>query len=206
MAEDEIAIKAIKHAMRALRKRHLAEEGAHAPAFTAISKPIASQDMVWKDKAETLESELQQCYKSQARLSEQLVVEVAESRASKALVQEKEALIPSLENKLSQARDECSRLTALLEEKSKALELLIGENQELRAQYEEMRARANNAEAENKTLVDRWNLQKMKDSERLNEANALYEDLLGKLKASGLEPLARQQIDGVVRRSEDGAE
>ena len=42
-AEDEIGINAIKHAMRALRKRHLAEEGAHAPAFTAISKPIASQ-------------------------------------------------------------------------------------------------------------------------------------------------------------------
>lgn len=58
----------------------------------------------WKDKAETLELELQQCYKAQARLSEQLVVEVAESRAAKALVQEKEALIPNLENDLSQTR------------------------------------------------------------------------------------------------------
>lgn len=151
----------------------------------------------WKDKAETLETELQQCYKTQARLSEQLVVEVAESRASKALVQEKEALIPSLENELSLARfsfftsrklllkyckvfsrllelhlccrDECYRLTALLEEKTKALELLISENKELRVQYEEMRAKANNAEAENKALVDRWNIQKMEDSERLNE-------------------------------------
>ncbi|KAJ9568168.1 hypothetical protein OSB04_004134 [Centaurea solstitialis] len=204
--EDEVAIKAIKHAMRALRKRHLAEEGAHAPAFTAISKPIASQDMVWKDKAKTLESELQQCYKTQTRLSEQLVVEVAESRASKALVQEKEALIPTLENKISEARDECSRLTALLEEKTKALELLIDENNKLKAQYEDMKARANNAEAENKTLLDRWNLQKSKDSERFDEVNALYEDLLGKIKACGLELLARQQIDGVVRRSEEGAE
>lgn len=60
--------------------------------------------MEWKDKAETLELELQQCYKTQVRLSEQLVVEVAESRASKALVQEKEAIIPSLENEISQAR------------------------------------------------------------------------------------------------------
>lgn len=58
----------------------------------------------WKDKAETLELELQQCYKAQSRLSEQLVVEVAESRAAKSLVQEKEALIPNLENDLSQAR------------------------------------------------------------------------------------------------------
>ncbi|CAI9280466.1 unnamed protein product [Lactuca saligna] len=206
MAEDEIGINAIKHAMRALRKRHLMEEGAHAPAFTAISKPIASQGMEWKDKAETLELELQQCYKTQVRLSEQLVVEVAESRASKALVQEKEALIPSLENEISQARDECSRLTALLEEKTKALKLLIGENQDLRTQYEDMRAKANNVEAENKTLIDRWNLQKMKDSERFNEVNALYQDILNKLKASGLEQLARTQIDGVVRQSEQGAE
>ncbi|KAI3512852.1 hypothetical protein L1887_20173 [Cichorium endivia] len=206
MSEDEIAIQAIKHALKALRKRHLLEEGAHGPAIIALSKPFASQGSEWKDKAETLELELQQCYKAQARLSEQLVVEVAESRAAKSLVQEKEAFIPTLENDLSQARDECSRLVALLEEKTKGLELLMGENKELKSQYEEMRIRAINAETENKTLIDRWMLQKMQDAERLNEANALYEDMLGKLKASGLEQLARQQIDGVVRQSEDGAE
>lgn len=104
MSEDEIAIEAIKHALKALRKRHLLEEGAHGPAIIALSKPIASQGSEWKDKAETLELELQQCYKAQSRLSEQLVVEVAESRAAKSLVQEKEALIPNLENDLSQAR------------------------------------------------------------------------------------------------------
>lgn len=42
-SQDEIANEAIKHAMKALRKRHLAEEGAHAPAFEALSRPIASQ-------------------------------------------------------------------------------------------------------------------------------------------------------------------
>ncbi|XP_076918986.1 autophagy-related protein 16-like [Bidens hawaiensis] len=206
MSDKEIALEAIKHALKALRKRHLVEEGAHAPAFVALSKPIASQGSEWKDKAENLELELQQCYKAQARLSEQLVVEVAESRAAKSLVQEKEALIPNLEHDLQQARDECSRLTALLEDKTKAIELLIGENKELKSQYEEMRTRAINAETENKTLVDRWMLQKMQDAERLNEANALYEEMLDKLKASGLEQLARQQVDGVVRQSEEGAE
>ena len=59
---------------------------------------------VWKEKAENLETELQQCYKAQSRLSEQLVVEVAESRASKSLLKEKEELIASLQNDLSQAR------------------------------------------------------------------------------------------------------
>lgn len=58
----------------------------------------------WKDKAENLEVELQQCYKAQARLSEQLVVEVAECRASKALVQEKEAIINDIQNELTKTR------------------------------------------------------------------------------------------------------
>ena len=66
-------------------------------------------------------------------------------------------------------RDECSRLAALLEEKTKALDLLIGEHQEVKAQLEATILRADNAEAENKMLIDRWMLEKMKDAERLNE-------------------------------------
>jgi len=41
--EEEAAIEAIKHAIKALRKRHLVEEGAHAPAITAISRPLVYQ-------------------------------------------------------------------------------------------------------------------------------------------------------------------
>lgn len=39
-------MEAIKHALRALRKRRLVEEGAHSPAFIALSRPIVSQ-VVW---------------------------------------------------------------------------------------------------------------------------------------------------------------
>lgn len=42
-SQDEIAREAIKHALKALRKRHLLEEGAHGPAFIALSRPILSQ-------------------------------------------------------------------------------------------------------------------------------------------------------------------
>lgn len=206
MSQEVIAREAIKHALKALRKRHLLEEGAHAPAFIAISGPIASQGSEWKEKAEKLELELQQCYKAQSRLSEQLVVEVAESRASKASLQEKEEGITNLQTELTQKRDECSQLQADLEEKIKALELLVSENHQLKAELEEMTNKAKNAEAENKMLVDRWMLQKMQDAERLNEANAIYEEMVDRLKASGLEKLAQQQVDGVVRRNEDGAE
>jgi hypothetical protein len=36
-------MEAINDALRALRKRHLLEEGAHAPAISALSKPLISQ-------------------------------------------------------------------------------------------------------------------------------------------------------------------
>ncbi|XP_042011347.1 autophagy-related protein 16-like [Salvia splendens] len=206
MAQGDAAMDAIKHALKALRKRHLVEEGAHSPAFIALSRPIVSQGSEWKEKAENLELELQQCYKAQSRLSEQLVVEVAESRTSKALMQEKETMISELQNELSQARDECSHLAALLEEKTKALDLLISEHQEVKGQLEATILRADNAEAENKMLIDRWMLEKMKDAERLNEANALYEDMVNRLKGTSMENLAHQQVDGVVRRCEEGAE
>lgn len=48
--------------------------------------------------------ELQQCYKAQSRLSEQLVVEVAEARASKSSIEEKEAVIDNLQQELTRAR------------------------------------------------------------------------------------------------------
>ncbi|GAB4860566.1 autophagy protein 16, interacts with Atg12p-Atg5p [Ancistrocladus abbreviatus] len=204
--EEGVAIAAIKHALKALRRRHLAEEGAHAPAITALSRPLAYQGSEWKEKAENLEQELQQCYKAQSRLSEQLVVEVAECRAAKASVQEKESLTADLQKEVAQMRDECSGLKILLEENSKALDLAICENKELKAQLEEMTLNAKNALAENKMLIDRWLLQKMHDAEHLNEANALYGDMLDQLKASSIQELARQQVDGVVRQSEEGAE
>jgi autophagy-related protein 16-1 len=58
----------------------------------------------WKEKAENLEVELQQCYKAQSRLSEQLVVEVAESRISKASLQEKENAISDMQKELTELR------------------------------------------------------------------------------------------------------
>jgi len=42
-SQEEIACEAIKHALKALRKRHLLEEAAHGPAVLALSRPIASQ-------------------------------------------------------------------------------------------------------------------------------------------------------------------
>lgn len=61
------------------------------------------------------------------------------------------------------------QLKVIVEEKTKALELVMSENQELKAQLQEMTVKAKNIEAENKTLIDRWMLQKMQEAEHLNE-------------------------------------
>ncbi|KAL1136136.1 hypothetical protein V6Z11_A12G219000 [Gossypium hirsutum] len=153
MWQEEVAKQAIKHALKALKKRHLVEEGAHAPAYIALSRPIISQGSEWKGKAEKLEVELQQCYKAQSRLSEQLVVEVAESRTLKAFLQEKETAMAELEKELTQTRDEYSQLKTDFEEKVRALELLLSEYKELKAQLEQLTIRATNAEAENKRIL-----------------------------------------------------
>ena len=65
--------------------------------------------------------------------------------------------------------EECTSLKELLEEKTRAVDLVTSENQELKAQLEETRVRADAALAENKMLIDRWMLQKMQDAEKLNE-------------------------------------
>ena len=56
-----------------------------------------------------------------------------------------------------------------MEEKTKALELVMSENQELKAQLQQMTVKVKNVEAENKMLIDRWMLQKMQEAEHLNE-------------------------------------
>ncbi|GAB2213345.1 hypothetical protein Droror1_Dr00021374 [Drosera rotundifolia] len=203
---EDAAIEAIKHALKALRKRHLVEEAAHGPAIVALSRPLVYQGLEWKEKAENFEAELQQCYKAQSRLSEQLVVEVAECRAAKTLAQEKESLIEELQKDIGVTREECSQVKLLLEERSKALELVVSENQELRTGFEEMAVKLQEVQAENKMLIDRWLLQKMKDAEQLNEANALLRDMRNQESMSSMQELARLQVDGVVRQFEEGSE
>lgn len=61
-----------------------------------------------------------------------------------------------------------------MEEKIKSLEVIVSENTELKAQLQQMTAKANKAEAENKMLIDRWMLEKMKDAERLNEVHNIF--------------------------------
>ncbi|XP_020597009.1 autophagy-related protein 16 [Phalaenopsis equestris] len=204
MSSDDISREAIKRAIKALHKRRLLEEGAHGPAVAALARPFAAQGLEWKEKAEKLELELQQCYRAQSRLSEQLVVEVAECRSSKAVAQEKESLIVNLQNEVTQAREENSKLRECLDGKTKALDLAVSENQSLKVQLEDVMQKLREAEAESKNLIDRWMLEKMKDAEKLNEVNALYEEMMQQLKVSSIEQLARQQVDGVVRQREAG--
>lgn len=110
---------AIRQAVKALKKRHALEEGAHTPAMSALSRTFESQGEVWKEKSESLELELQQCYKAQSRLSEQLLEDVSECRKLKAQNQEKDVLINRLDSELHSARERAEQLEGMLEKKIK---------------------------------------------------------------------------------------
>ncbi|KAH9322993.1 hypothetical protein KI387_017632, partial [Taxus chinensis] len=160
---------AIDNAIKALRRRRALEEGAHAPAIALLSRAYESRGEVWKEKSEHLELELRECYKAQAKLSEQLVEEVSECRNLKAQNQEKDALINELQSQLLSARKKVEELQGCLEEKSSAFDLTASENHELRKQVADLISKLSSTEAENHMLIERWMLHKMQESERLNE-------------------------------------
>ncbi|KAM3260218.1 hypothetical protein ACQJBY_051468 [Aegilops geniculata] len=208
-AEADAGKAAIQRALRALRQRHLVEEGAHRPAIEALNRPFAAHALEWKEKAEKNELELQQCYKAQSRLSEQLVSEINEAKTSKALLKEKEALITTLQSELQQTSEENVQLKQSLEEKTNALDLLVQEHQAAKAELERVLTKLKAVEHENTQLVERLMQAKMVEAEKLNEANAMYEEMVLKLKAAGLgaggiQHHAQQEADGVIRRSEAG--
>lgn len=66
-------------------------------------------------------------------------------------------------------REEFLQLKETSDEKIKELELVINENEALKARLDEATVRVKKVETENKMLIDRWMLQKMQDAERLNE-------------------------------------
>jgi autophagy-related protein 16-1 len=65
--------------------------------------------------------------------------------------------------------EENTQLKEDLQEKTRAVDLLIAENQSLKSQIDDALEKLRAAEAENKNLIDRWMLEKMKDAEKLNE-------------------------------------
>ena len=79
------------------------------------------------------------------------------------------------------------QLKVIAEEKTKSIELVMSENQELQAQLQEMIVKAKNVEGENKMLMDRWMLQKMQEAEHLNEVFFLLFLWLGSNTKLGLD-------------------
>ncbi|PKA57750.1 hypothetical protein AXF42_Ash015126 [Apostasia shenzhenica] len=71
-------------------------------------------------------------------------------------------------------REENLQLRESLHEKTEALDLLVTENQTLKTQLEDVTEKLKDAQTENKNLIDRWMLEKMKDAEKLNEVPHLH--------------------------------
>lgn len=198
---------AILQSCRALKRRHRLEEGAYAPALAVISHALSTKlGVELEEKLKELQLELNQSYQKQALVSEKLVEEITESQVLRTQVGEKEATIVQLQDQLSAATEHVLQVEAREKVNEGALATAILEIQELKSRVEELEGKIVELQEENKMLIDRWMQQKMQDAERLNEANAMYEDMMERFKAGRLEELARSQVDGIVRHSEAGAE
>lgn len=91
---------AVQHACFALLQRHKLEEGAHAPAITALSRALNTQGTGLHEKVQALQDELVQCYRAQSQVSEQLVEEVAASKVLRAQLSEKAAVLEECQAEL----------------------------------------------------------------------------------------------------------
>ncbi|BBN17899.1 protein MpATG16 [Marchantia polymorpha subsp. ruderalis] len=205
MMEERMKI-AVLQACRALRKRHRDEEGAHGPAIAALATAVRYQGAELIVKVELLQQELNQIYRTHTETTGQLLAEKSANQTLLSQLADKDSLITELRSELSAARTKLTELEKEDDVQKEAINTLNFERTELKLQILELESKLSKAELDNKMLVDRWMEQKMQDAERLNEANAMYEDMMERLKSSRLEELARQQVDGIVRHSEAGAE
>ncbi|EFJ19655.1 hypothetical protein SELMODRAFT_268258 [Selaginella moellendorffii] len=203
---EERAAAAIAQACVALRRRKAVEEGAHASLVAALDRALTNQGTEIQEKMESLQQELSQSYKTQAHVSEQLVVEMQTAQALRAQLAEKDALVLEIQHELSSARARISQLEKDFEAKENAVLVLVEELTQLKLRVKELESSLQAIEAENNMLVDRWMTQKMQDADRLNEANAMYADMMERCKINSLAELAKLQVDGIVRHSEAGAE
>lgn len=198
---------AIVQACRAMKRRHRLEEGAYAPAIAAISQVINSQAALeLEEKVKALQMELNQSYQKHSQVSEKLVQEVTESQSLRAQLGEKETALNQLQEQLTAAKEKIAQVETDAKQTQGALESAVAEVEELRSHVKELEGKISELKKENDMLIERWMKQKMQDAERLNEANAMYEDMMEKVKAGQLQELARLQVDGIVRHSEAGAE
>ncbi|CAM6129229.1 unnamed protein product [Calypogeia fissa] len=206
MMMEERMKAAVIEACRALRRRHKLEEGAHGPAVAALAMVASSRGVELQTKVEGLQQELTQSYRAHAEAREQLVTTLTASQGFHSQLAEKEALIADLQEKLVTLRSRVEELESVSGNQEKALDVAEHERTNLKLQVEELEAKLSKAQTDNKMLLDRIMQQKLQDAERLNEANAMYEDMMERLKATRLDELAKQQVDGIVRQSEAGAE
>lgn len=205
--EDRASL-AIREACRSLRRRHLAEEGAHGPAFSALSARFNSnsQSAELQSKVDSLQQELMQSYRAHAQVSEHLVEEVQSAQSLKTQLAKEEGQVAHLQSQVADYQTNLAKCQSELEEKIRAVDIADNERLSLRKRVEELEQELSTTVADNKYLVDRWMLLKMQESERMNEANAMYADMLERQKAGRLQELARQQVDGIVRNAELGAD
>uniref|UniRef100_A0A7I4FC03 Autophagy-related protein 16 domain-containing protein n=1 Tax=Physcomitrium patens TaxID=3218 RepID=A0A7I4FC03_PHYPA len=145
-----------------------------------------------------------------------LAVDVISHAENSQATLELEEKVKSLQFELNQNYQKHSQVSekvveVVLESQSLRLQLRDKETA-IRQVHEELRAAKENPllveliANEMHGSLETSTAEKLQDAERLNDANAAYEDMSEKIKSGQLMELARSKVDGIVRHSEAGAE
>ncbi|GBG72542.1 hypothetical protein CBR_g12113 [Chara braunii] len=157
-------------------------------------------------KVEALQQDLGQSYKASAEVSQQLVQASSLAQSLREELEEKKKVVVNLQESLAVADAKVDYLEGALKEKTNAVELTSMEAEAALRERIEVEEKLRIAEAENRSFVDKLMEFKLKEAEKINELNAMYEDMVKQFQRTQLQELARRSVDGVVRRSEDMAE
>eukprot|EP00897_Mesotaenium_endlicherianum_P009780 jgi/Mesen1/8830/ME000053S08245 len=159
-----------------------------------------------REKLEALQQELGLSYRSTAQVSQQLVQATQALTGVREDAERKGRRMGELEEAVDSLTVRAEYAEGQLRQRAEAVEVAADEAAARVREAEQLQEQVRQLEAENRMLIERWMELKMKEAERINEANAIYEDMVKQSRARSLEELARRQVDGVVRKSElDGA-
>ncbi|GBG83408.1 hypothetical protein CBR_g37122 [Chara braunii] len=138
-------------------------------------------------KVAALQQDLGQSYKASAEVSQQLVQASSLAQSLREELEEKKKVVVNLQESRAVADAKVDYLEGALKEKTNAVELASMEAEAAVRERIEVEEKLRIAEAENRSFVDKLMEFKLKEAEKINELNAMYEDMVKQFQRTQLQ-------------------
>eukprot|EP00899_Mesostigma_viride_P004758 jgi/Mesvir1/14283/Mv09713-RA.1 len=170
LADCRVELETVKEEKASLSSALIAKEKASARSAEADSLA---------ESVKLLQAELSACYKDNATVAQQLLAAKETMEHLRADASTNGARIQALEGQVADLRRQLDARTEEARALRAALDVAAEEAAASRAQANELSLRAAKLAQENEELTNRWMDLKRREAEGLNEANRIYDDVLG---------------------------